>query len=431
MLKIHRVRAGGHGYYLEGREVGTDIEEPGVWVGAAAASLGLVGEVAPTSFTSVMAGRHPQTDQVLRRVQRPNGVEGFDLTFCAPKSVSLLQALAPSEIADAAGAGHHRAVADAATYLARHGLGVCRSAGGERRFLPSTGLVGGEFRHQVSRALDPHLHTHLVAANVARGPDGAWSAVDGRRLYAHLRAAGTIYHSRLRLELAENLGAAWEVRSSGLGDVVGVDRGLRRLFSQRSAAIDEYVAIRPSGRLGAALATRPDKAFDRSSESLRTSWTQRAADFGFDLAELSRVVGRGRWTGDQWPPGRPDPGRLADSLADSNRPLARRDLVAAVAAASVGGAAEAVVDKVVDRIAESLPSDSSLSRAREPRWRAGDVVTLVLRRGDSLVPDSTLSMAGDRPSNHREHPIGQARDRRSGRSVSPGRARENGMDLGR
>ncbi len=179
-------------------------------------------------------------------------MSGYDLTFGAPKSVSLLHLLAPREIADQAGAAHRAAVDEALGYLERAALGVRRSGRHGTTRLPATGMVAGTFLHRTSRALDPHLHTHAVVANVAEGVDGRWSAVDSRRVFGHARAAEALYHARLRLESGERLGAAFETAPSGLGDVVGVDRALRRLFSQRAAAMDEY----RYGRTGARLAGR-------------------------------------------------------------------------------------------------------------------------------------------------------------------------------
>lgn len=421
VLKIHVIHSGGHGYYLHGAEVGTELELPGQWTGPAASSLGLNGQVQPEGFGEVMGGRHPANGQVLRLNRGAVGVSGFDLTFCAPKSVSLLHALAPREIAEAAEAGHRAAVEDASAYLSRHGIGVCRGGGESRQLLPSTGMVAGEFRHRVSRAMDPHLHTHLVAANVAHGPDGRWSAVDGRRLFAHLRAGGRLYQSRLRLELSQRLGAGWDVRPSGLGDVVGVDPSLRRLFSQRQAAIEEFVAVRGSSgqtaSTGAFYATRPEKDLNAGLDELVGTWKQRASDFGFDLSELSGVVGRGRI-------GHGSPGIDADRLAEGLVPrsggtLARRDLVAAVAASAVGGATVGGVERVVDRITEAVNPDRTRLTAREPRWPADEVVRLARgeERIDSLV-NAPLST----------EPVERGRMERS---PWRGRGRGRGMELGR
>ncbi|HXQ58451.1 MAG TPA: relaxase domain-containing protein, partial [Acidimicrobiales bacterium] len=50
-------------------------------------------------------------------------------------------------------------------------------------------------------SLSPHLHTHVVVANLGRGPEGRWSALDGRGLYAHASATDALYHAHLRYEL--------------------------------------------------------------------------------------------------------------------------------------------------------------------------------------------------------------------------------------
>ena len=128
-------------------------------------------------------------------------------------------------------------------------VGVRRFRGGQVTRLPTTGAVAGAFVHRTSRALDPHLHTHLVVANVAQGVDGVWSAVDSRRVFAHHRAVRGIYHARLRTGAGTRLGAAWEVPASGMGDVRG-RRPRRCGCSSRSvsAAIAEYTARRSAGR---------------------------------------------------------------------------------------------------------------------------------------------------------------------------------------
>ncbi|KPN48669.1 AAA family ATPase, partial [Mycobacterium intracellulare subsp. chimaera] len=60
-------------------------------------------------------------------------VHGFDLTFCAPKSVSLVRALRANEVADKAVlAAHTTAIAEALKYLAVH-------AGYTRVHNPTTG----------------------------------------------------------------------------------------------------------------------------------------------------------------------------------------------------------------------------------------------------------------------------------------------------
>ncbi|HEY7916125.1 MAG TPA: MobF family relaxase, partial [Acidimicrobiales bacterium] len=174
MLRIHVVHQGGHHYYVSdlapGRAEGTLVagEEPGTWSGTGSAALGLSGRVEPGVFAEVLAGRDPGSGRPLSRYPGTDGavrrVAGYDLVFAAPKSVSLLRLLAPSEIAVEVGAGHRAAVDEATGYLGRCAVGVRRTRGGQVALLASTGAVAGHFLHRTSRTLDPHLHTHAVAA---------------------------------------------------------------------------------------------------------------------------------------------------------------------------------------------------------------------------------------------------------------------------
>ncbi len=369
VLTVHVVRQGGHGYYVgdlvAGRAQGTGVagEEPGRWSGHGAVVMGLAGTVEAPVFAEVLEGRHPGSGVVLRRHTGARSVAGYDLTFAAPKSVSILHVLGPREIGTEVGLGHRAAVAEATSYLDRSGVGVRRSHQGQVALLASTGAVAGGFLHRTSRALDPHLHTHVVMANVAEGVDGAWSSVDGRRVFAHVPAARGLYHARLRLELRQRLGTAWEVPSSGLGDVVGVAPGLRRLFSQRSASMDEFDMgrfgrVRPPGLRGGTFhATRPAKDTTRTVEDLMSEWKGRAADFGYDLGELSRVVGLGVGRGDA-PAQAPvvDVDRVRTQLgrvSEQRTTVSRRDMVAVVAHASVSGATAAMVESIAARITEA------------------------------------------------------------------------------
>ncbi len=438
MLSAHVVREGGHRYYVDdlvpGRAEDSRVagEEPGLWTGDGAAALSVRGTVEGAPFAAVLDGRHPSTNERLRVRHGDRSVAAYDLTFGAPKSVSLLHLLGPRELAAEVGAGHRAAVDDATGYLSRRAVGVRRTRHGRLDLLPSTGVVAGAFLHRTSRTLDPHLHTHLVVANVAQGLDGSWSAVDSRRLYAHLQAAQGLYHARLRLELGARLGVAWELRGSGLGDVVGVDPRLRRLFSQRTAAVDE-LELRRSGRTGpsraryAFLVTRPDKDRTRRVEALRAEWRKRAGTFGFDLGELTRVVGVWRALPGHAPI---DVVRLRTGLAGrERRQIDRHDLVAEVAFAAAAGATADTVEALADRIAAAADGRSAgagpvgpATRSHGPagsgdrtggRWRLADVLHVV-----EHPPDTLLAAVGH-PDHRGRGPRGPME--RSGRRLDSGR----------
>ncbi len=236
-------------------------ESPGRWSGAGSVALGLGDLVDGPGLAEVLAGRDPVDGRQLRHARGDRAVSGFDLTFCAPKSASVLHMLAPAELGGAVGACHEAAVTDAVAYLERNGLGVRRVRSGEQHYLPSTGAVAAGFVHRTSRALDPHLHTHLVAANVAQGVDGSWSALDSRRLFLHRRATEAVYDSSLRHHLSSAAGVTWSRGPTGGWAVDGVDPVLCRLFSQRAASINDHAhragRVHRSGRAPCRLPCRP------------------------------------------------------------------------------------------------------------------------------------------------------------------------------
>jgi hypothetical protein len=279
---------------------------------------------------------------------------------------------------------------------------------------------------------------------VAQGVDGRWSAVDGRRVFAHAQAVQAVYHARLRLEIGERLGATFEVAPSGLGDVLGVDGSLRRLFSQRAAAMDEYRYLRAGGpgadrpSRGAFHATRPDKDRTRTVESLSAEWRERAAMFGIDLGDLTAVVGRPREVdGNRAAVDRGRVGTALGALARHGRSVARRDLVAAVAAASIVGATAAEIESAANRLIELAgPSATATDRldragrarnriaAPEPRWRAEELVRGLEddRRGPAARGTET-ALAGRAPTG----PDAPGHDRH----LTPLRRPDAGLDLGR
>jgi conjugative relaxase-like TrwC/TraI family protein len=209
VLRVAKVRSGGGAYYLDvaAEGSGTGIEAAGEWMGRGTAELDLAGIVRAPDLEAVLSGEDPATGQVLGTGRSQVRVAGFDMTFSAPKSVSLLHALGDPDVTDAVAAGHRSAVGAALSYVERHALAVRRSSLGAPRTIPTTveGVAAAGFVHRMSRALDPHLHTHVVVANLGRGPEGRWSALDGRGVYAHASATDALYHCHLRHELTRRL----------------------------------------------------------------------------------------------------------------------------------------------------------------------------------------------------------------------------------
>lgn len=287
-------------YYLD------PDEPPGRWWGAGRPGLGLDGEVTPEQLSALLTARHPETGKWLGRRFREDGVRGFDATFSAPKSVSVLWALSPDPFVRAeVAAAHDAAVTAALAWLERHGAVTRRGTNGVDQ-VDTQGLTVALFRQHTSRSADPQLHTHAVIAAKVQDPTGRWLSLDARFLLKQQRSIGWVYDAALRAELTGRLGVDWEPIAEGFGqsDIVGIPEELRSLFSQRSAQIEEKLVElldrwmaehdgaepdrRTIARLTrkAVLASRPPKGEGAAAVALRAEWVERAIAAGFDPAAL-------------------------------------------------------------------------------------------------------------------------------------------------
>jgi conjugative relaxase-like TrwC/TraI family protein len=173
------------------------------------------------------------------------GVHGFDLTFCAPKSVSLVRALrADDVVAKAIADAHATALSEAMEYLSVHAgyTRVHNPRTGEKDLVRLPGLVAIAYQHETSRCGDPHLHTHVLVPNRQARADGVMVSIDGTSLYHEAKAAGVIYQATLRRELHQSLGLEWSPvdPSTGMAELAGVDRDTITAWSQRSTQLRQW-----------------------------------------------------------------------------------------------------------------------------------------------------------------------------------------------
>ncbi len=284
------VSSGVEDYYLGGPEAS------GEWVGAGGAALGLNGTVSATELDRVLSGQHPATGEALGRVLRAR-VPGFDLTFSAPKSVSVLFGIGDDELRAVLRDAHDRAVIDALGYMEREAAVTRRGPAGAHGIV-GNGLVAAAFRHRTSRAGDPQLHTHVLVANLTLGADGQWSTLDGRRIYAHAKTAGYLYEARLRSLLTHALGVEWTPVRNGIADIVGVPATVLRAFSRRRADIEAELERHGTSSAAAAqvaaLQTRRGKDHSVTPEQLVPAWRRRAVQLGLTHDVVQALRGRVR-----------------------------------------------------------------------------------------------------------------------------------------
>jgi conjugative relaxase-like TrwC/TraI family protein len=395
---VAKLAIGREDYYT--REIAENREEylsghgesPGRWYGRGLASLGLEGEASVAGFRRMFEGRHPDTGQLLGRAHGKGAVPAFDVVLRPTKSVSVLYGLGDSATGRAVLDAHHAGLAQAVAYLDEH-VGTRRGHGGIEH-VSGQGLVAVGFDHRTSREGDPLLHTHLVVANRVQGPDGRWTALDGRDVYRHRLAADAIYRATYQRELVRTLGVEWtDADQHGNRELAGMPEELVRWFSKRADQIDAQVErLQADGRertprlvKWAVHATRKPKQ-QQAPETLYERWRAEAADRGVDPDTLVRqVFGRTCDRDRDQPVSATLAGRLFDRLAAPNgltataSTFARRDVLAALGAGLAGATRtelEALADRFLVERAVSVVADRAVE---ERRWSTPELLAVEQR----------------------------------------------------
>ncbi|OZB12940.1 MAG: exonuclease V subunit alpha, partial [Rhodobacterales bacterium 34-62-10] len=236
-----------------------DREADGEWSGRGAERLALEGVVTKAEFEAALNGSDPRTGERLNQIGKSHA-PGWDMTFSAPKSVSVMWALSPPAERARIEQAHRQAVTAATRHLEDNHAVTRRGRGGAIRE-PVAGLVIARFHHHTSRDLDPQLHTHAFIFNSAPRRDGSWGSIVSRDLYRAQKEVGAVYREHLGRAL-ERDGHA--VRWQGTGfRLSAIPYSVERAFSKRRLAIEQAAETHgyrtPKGMELAALRTRHAK----------------------------------------------------------------------------------------------------------------------------------------------------------------------------
>ncbi len=376
MVGVTKIQRRNAGYWINAVAEGSEDyytkpgEAPGEWIGGLAAELGLEGQIDREEYAAALAGQDPGTGDVLVRRPDPRTftdsvgrerkfepVLGYDVRFAAPKSVSLLYAVGSPEVREAVLGAHDRAVAEAFSYLERNACFVQRGPGGTY-IDPGAGLMGMAFRHRMSRAGDPALHTHVLVPNTTRAiSDDRWLSLaspKGRSAFwQHAKASGYVYQAALRAEVTRELGLEWGRMRNGYADLAEIERPVIDHFSQRRAEIVEAMAERgvdsPAAAEVAAYRTRDAKDYGVDVDARREEWVACAAEFDLDAASVDAMLAEAQ-PHEPHPVGRVQ-GEAALSWLESTRShFDRRDVICALGAEVGQGASAASLEDRADRL---------------------------------------------------------------------------------
>lgn len=301
----------------------------GLWQGLGCANLGLDGFVQTAEFRAVLQGLHPRANHAITGSGSGSTAHraGWDCTFSAPKSVSVLWGLSDEQSRLSIEKAHESAIAAALGYLETHAAFTRRGHGGTEQEAV-TGLVSATFKHFTSRAGDPQLHTHCIVMNLAPREDGSFGTIDSKHLYDHKMAAGAIYRMALGTALVQQ---GYELSRAQHGfEVAGIDQDLCRQFSKRreqiAQALSEHGGKSAAASQIATLATRSAKQESQLSERL-THWRAEALVFDHQLPTPTQA---------HYPRAPIDQAAVLKQLTQGQSTFAHRDLIRAVAQEGAG-----------------------------------------------------------------------------------------------
>jgi conjugative relaxase-like TrwC/TraI family protein len=332
------------------------------------------GRTDPAKFLALVAGYCPNSSKgdrpLVQNAGRPKRVGLHDFTVSAPKSVSVIWALADDRI--------KRQIEEAQTIAARAFVRLL----GERASLSRSGKAGAIksacpivcslFLHSTSRLGDPQIHTHCVIPNLTLRADGTTASIETRLMMCWVGAAACTYHAELAFQL-QRLGLQIEL-AGNLFEVMGVPQNVRDEFSKRRAEI--LVAAendRPSGeddvrrrrrmRRLVILTRGPKISFLHSK--LQHQWDLRAKALGFGRRDVRMLFSREKSAGFDAAMYSGGVLKIGDELRVASNRFAVPRFFARSAALLIGKAASAAIGSLVDAAVAELRHDSLQSEDNE------------------------------------------------------------------
>jgi conjugative relaxase-like TrwC/TraI family protein len=300
-----------------------------VWMGTAELldQLGVAPAeaVAATEFGRVLQGRHARTGERVRTegmihrplndshghpvrdengrqiVERVRGTKSVDLTFSAPKSVSVLWSQAEDELR-----GEIEAAMLVATEAMLREMTERKPVVAYKRdLIPAEGYAAAAALHVVARAARgepmpwPQLHVHAVVVGVGRH-DGFFASPELSGMYRHGAPleGGAVARARLAESLVdlgfeiEPRGRYFEIRgvpAPVIERMSGRAREVKAVVSSREAAAKRPLTQRE--RAVVAMQTRQAKSGELPLAVARAGWEEVAIELGFGREAVPHLRG--------------------------------------------------------------------------------------------------------------------------------------------
>lgn len=246
------------------------------------------------TFRDLCAGIHPLTGEPLVRGSGMRHRAGWDITFSAPKSFSILWAAGDESQRTTLHELHRAAVDDALNFLGEERLVEVRRGQGGHIREAAEDIIVGRFDHYSSRAGDPAIHTHGVCMNISRSGN-KYFTIEPEKLFEYQLLVGAAY----RVSLGQGLlTCGFKIRPAGRNqfEIAGIPETLIETFSKRSQQIENRVGrdATAAQKELAALATRGSKDEIPVGDALEQRWRDELTTMAIDPWQAARSAAPNR-----------------------------------------------------------------------------------------------------------------------------------------
>ena len=254
-------------------------EPAGYWLGQLQSAMHLNDEVQVGELGKMLQGYHPITGEALASNAGTEHKGGWDMTFSAPKGVSVAWALSNAETKTAIQNAQKKAVEAGVRFLEKYAFSS-RDRGEMSGSINQ--VIAAAYEHSTSRMQDPQLHTHVLVANLGLRVDGSVCAIDFDSRWK--LATGAVYRAELAYEL-QQLGFHIEPEMNKSFSINGIPKNLCDAFSKRRTAIleqaEKHGVTSAQGMQIATFATRENKTGEISRSQLFAQWQSEAMQLGY------------------------------------------------------------------------------------------------------------------------------------------------------
>ena len=286
-------------YYQEDYYAKEGDVTQGLWFGEGAKFLNKSGACSIQEFKAALEGR--LSADVDLKGNKPVHRPAYDLTFSAPKSVSILAVITKNPIILEA---HRTAIDETLKYIEENYGATRLKIDGQVQIEKTKNLLGVKFEHTDSRALDPNLHTHTVTMNATKCENGNWRTLYFDEIYDNKMLFGAIYRGLLAQKLMKGGFEITQTHQTGLFELKGFPQKLiDQMSKRREQIVTELDNLGLSGAKAAQIAnfnTR-DAKVTIDPKQLEAAWSIELEKCGFSIDWLKEYSNQAAARGEVTP----------------------------------------------------------------------------------------------------------------------------------